>query len=151
MNAARQRRQNLKKRVEQQRKQREDQAHKDFKSMGKLRCHHKVPLSRSCSACDESFKPLIKEFNNQPETMERRLHHSFGLDRLKRALVFTKAYGTKIKIVSIWLSTHHPTQQIMGMRKNGFWAMDCGYLTWFAPDQIVEVCFDNEWENNEEI
>jgi hypothetical protein len=151
MNAARHRRQALKKRIEKQRKLKETQVQKDFKEMGELRCRHKVLLSRSCHACDENFKPLIEEYNNRPETMERKLRHGFGLDRLKRALVFTKLYGTKIKIVSIWLSTHHPTQQIMDMRKNGFWAMDCGYLTWFSGDSITEVCFDNEWGNNEEI
>src|SRR5579864_1155153 len=146
MNAARKRRLDLKKRIEVQKKEREAQAEKEFREIGELKCRHKIPLSRGCKACDENFKPLIEEYNNLPSTMERRLRHGFGLDRLKRAFVFTKMttmYGTP-KIVSIWLSTHHPTQQIQDMRKNGFWAVDLGYLTWFAPDSFTEVCFDNE-------
>jgi hypothetical protein len=145
MNAARQRRTALKKRIEQQQKQRETQAEKEFQALGELLCRHKIPISRSCKACDDNFKPLIEEYNNLPSTMERRLRHGFGLDRLKRAFVIMKTmtiYGPKI--VSVWLSTHHPTQQIMDMRKIGFWAMDVGYLTWFAPDSFTEVCFDNE-------
>jgi len=142
MNAARKRRLELKKRIETQRKQRDardlEQAKKPFKDPGTYKCKHKVSLFDHCKICWE-------ELGRRPDVMEGRLRAEFKLDRVRRAFVFLKMqtiYGPKI--VSVWLSIHHPTQQIQDMRKNGFWAMDLGYLTWFAPDSFTEVCFDNE-------
>lgn len=135
MNAARQRRQALKRRIE---KQRQAELKKPYR--------FRIPTKRE----SEKFEKILERYRNSPEGMEWKLRQEFGLDQVRRAFVFLDLPGTVVgrivlpRIVTTWLSAHNPTQKIMDMKKNGFWAWDRGYLTWFDPGHITEVCFDNE-------
>lgn len=50
--------------------------------------------------------------------------------------------GCMPRLVRTQVSVDHATSDIAAMKRNGFWAVDCGYLTWFDGDQIAEVSLD---------
>lgn len=144
MNEARKRRLGLKTRIETAKKKNQELEDREFELISTIPCRHGIALSRNCQACDEIISEVDREYMSSPEVMEARLRHEFGLDETRPAFIFlNQTWGYGPRIVSIELSIHNPTQIIMDMKKNGVWALDKGYPTWFAPEQILEVLFDD--------
>jgi hypothetical protein len=143
MNDARRRRIELKKRIEAQRKIRET---KFFEFTDTGSCVHDIPFRKRCPECEAILEEEYQKILRHPDVMENILKNKLGLNETRPAIVFIRPHhiGGIMFPVQISLSAHNPTEQIMTMRKNGFWAVDHGFLTWFGPELIQEVSFLNE-------
>lgn len=143
MNDARRRRIELKKRIETQRKIRETKIF-EFTDTGS--CSHNIPLQNQCLACEAILGTEYQKILRHPDVTENILKNKLGLNDTLPAIVFIRPHiiGATMFPVQINISAHNPTEQIMTMRKNGFWAVYHGVLTWFGPELIQEVSFLNE-------
>jgi hypothetical protein len=140
MNDARRRRLALQKRIKEQQKLRESE---DFLEEGS--CIHDVSFEKTCSECEAVLEEGFQKVMRDPEVMAWRLKNQLGLNDTLPAIAFIRPHMILAPVfpVRINLSARNPTEQIMAMRKNGFWAVDHGYLTWFGPELITEVSFLN--------
>lgn len=140
MNDARRRRIALRKRIVEQQKRREEQFLKG--EVGK--CIHKISLYKKCRRCDKVLEAEYQKLLSHPKIMEGMLQRQLGLLNTVPAVVLIRSYANGMPFpVRINLSARKPTEQIMNMRKNGFWAVDHGYLSWFGPELIQEVTILN--------
>ncbi len=140
MNDARRRRKALQKRIAEQHKQLES---RDFLEEGS--CIHEIPFEKTCPECEAVLEQGFQKVMQHPDVMEYRLKSQLGLNDMLPAIAFIRPHMMLAPCfpVQISLPARNPTEQIMAMRKNGFWAVDHGYLTWFGPELIVEVSFLN--------
>lgn len=140
MNAARQRRKALQKRIVEQQKLRDQDL-----SFLEGSCIHEIPFEKTCPECEAVLEEGFKKVMAHPDVMEYRLKSTLGLNATLPAIAFIRPHMMLAPCfpVRINLSARNPTEQIMAMRKNGFWAVDHGYLTWFGPELITEISFLN--------
>jgi hypothetical protein len=139
MNDARRRRLALQKRIKEQQKLRESG---DFLEGS---CIHDIPFEKTCPECEAVLEQGFLKVMRHPDVMAWRLKNQLGLNDTLPAIAFIRPHMMLAPVfpVRINLSARNPTEQIMAMRKNGFWAVDHGYLTWFGPELITEVSFLN--------
>jgi len=142
MNAARHRRKLLQQKI---RKEHEEKLLDRLLEEERQRtlCPHNI-LQEQCIACEEIYRKNFDRFLQSPMMMEARLRRQLGLHELPiRAYVMLKCPpGCMPRLVRTQVSVDHATSDIAAMKRNGFWAVDCGYLTWFDGDQIAEVSLD---------
>lgn len=136
MNAARQRRVALKKRIEEQRKKRDDRQLKRW-----------LKSFRQPTPAEEARQEKqMRELLNDPEIMEWNLKEKLKINEVKDATVFIDQQSPFLPFLTlpIKLPLRNPTEKIMAMRKNGFWTVHHGHVLWFPGELIKGVMFDCE-------
>lgn len=136
MNAARQRRIALKKKIEEQRKKRDDRQLKRW-----------LKTFRPPTPAEEARQEKqMRELLSDPEIMEWNLKEKLKLNEVRDATIFLYQESPFLPFLSIRtkLPVRNPTEKIMAMKKNGFWAIHQGHVLWFPGELIKGVMFDCE-------
>jgi hypothetical protein len=144
MNAARQRRKLLQEKI---RKEHEDGLRDRLLEEERLRtlCPHNI-LREQCVGCEEISDQNWDAFMRSPFMMETRLRRQLGVtDRQVPVYVFLKfPPGCIPRIIRTYVRMSHAATDVAAMKRDGFWAIDHGYLTNFNGDQIAEISFATE-------
>ena len=106
-------------------------------------CPHNI-LRDQCVTCEEISNQEFEDFCQSPLMMETKLRRQLGIGRYVPVYVFLKfPPGCVPRLVKSYVRADHAATDVAAMRKDGFWAVDSGYLVNFSGDQIADITFAN--------